>query len=43
MNEEIQSLTNQAKECVDLLIPLEHEIQQVIAGQKISLTGLSLH
>ncbi|OQB36104.1 MAG: ATPase family associated with various cellular activities (AAA) [Euryarchaeota archaeon ADurb.Bin165] len=40
MNEEIQSLTNQAKECVDLLIPLEHEIQQVIAGQKNILNRL---
>ena len=40
MNDEIQTLTNQAKECVDLLIPLEHEIQQVIAGQKNILNRL---
>lgn len=40
MNEEIQLLTNQAKECVDLLIPLEQEIQQVIAGQKNILNRL---
>ncbi|HOW04722.1 MoxR family ATPase [Methanospirillum hungatei] len=40
MNAEIQSLTNQAKECADLLIPLEHEICQVIAGQKNILERL---